>query len=243
MNVKEYRAQVEAQLGGANRAASAAPAAKSPSPEKIWQDALAKLSNAASSDQERKQALQVLQAGTFLGQKFDSVRAQYTDALRRAATDADMEIRHFALDVLVDSKDAVARQLLTDGLQGKMAPLLPAAAALSLLARDDHGSASAVARDLLSQSGDEATRAQAVRVLGADPSATDLVTEILKNKDEFREVRRAGAVALKGLNPNLFEQSAKEILDDGTDYDDIKSTVGGALERSGISFDRTPGLK
>jgi hypothetical protein len=115
--------------------------------------------------------------------------------------------------------------------------VLPAAAALALLARDDHGSASAIARNLLA-SGDDATRAQAVRVLGSDPGASDLLSGIMKDKDESREVRRAGAVALESLNPQLFQDSAAEILHDEDDFAEIKSTVGGALERSGISLDQ-----
>lgn len=244
MNVKEYRAQVEAGLSAATNApsrstavAGADAANSAASREQAWTEALAQLSDRSAPSEARRNALQVLQAGTFLGQQFDPMRARYTDALHGAITDPDSEIRHFALDVLIDNKDAVARQRLMDGLQGKIAPLLAPAAALSLLARDDHASAGTIARDLLAKSADVATRMQAVRVLGSDPGATDLIANILKDKDEFREVRRAGGVALKGLNPELFRNSAAEILGDSSDFQDIKSSVGGALERSGIALD------
>jgi HEAT repeat protein len=235
MNVKDYRAQVEAQLGSASAAGPAQTAAAG-NPERAWQDAFATLANPVAAPSARREALQVLQSGTFLGHRFDPLRPRYTQALRDAATNSDQDLRHFALDTLVDLKDAFARQLLTDGLTGKIAALLPAPAALGLLARDDHVSASALAQDLLSKSVDAATRMQAARVLGADPKATDLLTNIMKNKDEFREVRSAGAAALKGLNPKLFQDSAIEILNDPHDFDDIKSTVRGALERAGVDL-------
>jgi HEAT repeat protein len=239
MNVKDYRAQVEAQINlNSSRTLSAAPVTAAVSSEASWDEALAVLTNLGTSIDARKDALQVLQAGAFLGHKFDPVRARYADALRSAVTDPDPEIRHSALDVLIDGNDTFARQKLTDGLRGIATALLPPAAALALLARDDHGSASVIARDLLTNSVDQAARAQAVRVLGSDPNATGLLADIMKDKDEFREVRRAGAVALRGLNPQLFQDHAVEILRDGADFDDIKSTVGGALERSGISLDQ-----
>ena len=80
---------------------------------------------------------------------------------------------------------------------------------------------------------------------GSDPAASDLLSGIMKDKDESREVRRAGAVALESLNPQLFQDGAAEILRDEGDFADIKSTVGGALERSGVSLEQirptTPG--
>ena len=76
-------------------------------------------------------------------------------------------------------------------------------------------------------------------MLGSDPAATELLTEIMKNKSEFREVRRASAVALKGLNPQAFQTGAIDILSDASDFKDIQSTVGGALERAGISLNRS----
>ena len=41
------------------------------------------------------------------------------------------------------------------------------------------------------------------------------------------------AVALNALNPQTFADHAKEILNDATDFGDIKKTVAGALGRAG----------
>jgi HEAT repeat protein len=235
MNVKDYRKQVEARRGQVGGLESV-PRPAAP-PEQAWKEAIRQLSDPTVSAELRKNAIQVLQAGTFLGEKFDPYRPEYIAALRTAAVDPDLDLRHAALDVLVNLGDEFARQKLTDGLQGKGEALLPPAAALGLLARDDHGSASIVARDLLSKSADIPTRTQAARVLGADPGAGGLLESIMKDKEESREVRRAGAVSLRSLDPQRFQDNAVEILNDDTDFEDIKSTVGGALERSGISLE------
>jgi HEAT repeat protein len=238
MNVNDYRQQVEAELSNTTRTASLSDGPDTPAA--TWQHALSKLANPSSSADEKKQAVQALQAGTFLGHEFDAVRPQFVEALRKAVTDPDDGLRHLALDILVSMKDDFARQRLTESLQGQTTPLIRPAAALALLARDDHNSASTIARDMLARSVDPATRAQAVRVLGSQAGAVQELAEILRNKDEFREVRRASAVALKGLDPGRFQQDAAAILSDGNDFQDIKSTVGGALERAGLAIAPVP---
>jgi HEAT repeat protein len=240
MNVKDYRKQVEAQLGAAGSPGDASFASTAASPEQYWADAIRQLADPTLAPEVRKDVAQVLQAGTFLGAQFAPYHADYLAALRTAATDADADLRRSALDMLVNFNDEFARQKLADGLRGIGEALVPQAAALGMLARNDHNSATAIARDLLTGGADVATRAQAVRVLGSDPAATELLAEIMKNKSEFQEVRRASAVALKGLNPQAFQAGAIDILRDASDFKDIQSTVGGALERAGISLDQSP---
>jgi hypothetical protein len=239
MNVKDYRKQIESQLG---TAASGAPAFENASPvqPQRWQEAIRLLGDPNVDASSRKDAAKVLQAGTFLGAQFAPYRAAYIAALRTAATAEDGELRKRALDALVNLKDEFARRSLVDGLREADRALVPPAVALGLLARDDHNSAVAVAREMLTSSTDAPTRAQAIRLLGADPTASDLLSNVMKDKSEFREVRRASAVALRGLAPRIFESDAREILSDASDYEDIKSTVGGALTRAGVSFDERP---
>ena len=235
MNVKEYRRQIESQLNAAAvPEAAGADLASAAAPQQRWAEAIRQLADPHLDPEARKAALQVLQAGTFLGSQFAPLRADYVAALRTAATGAAADLRRSALDVLVNLKDEFARQKLVEGLRGIGEALVPPAAALGLLARDDHSSASAIARDLLNRAADIYTRAQAVRVLGSDPSAKSLLAEIMKNKEEFREVRRASAVALRSLDRQAFERTALDILRDHSDFEDIKSTVRGALEHAGV---------
>lgn len=235
MNPKDYRRQVEAELQSSDSGAGLQAAAPQQSPEQAWEQALAQLANPSVPADARLAALQQLQAGTFLGDQFAPYMPRYLAALREAAVDADDRLRHAALDVLINFKDEFARQRLVEGLRTSERALVPPAAALGLLARDDHASVGELARDMLARSDDAHVRAQAVRVLGADPQSKSLLSDIMKDKGEFREVRRASAAALWRLDPGRFESDATDILQDSSDYPEIKATISGALERAGVS--------
>jgi HEAT repeat protein len=240
VNPKDYRRQVEeglrASSNAAGRAAAAAPRVHE-GPD--WARDLEELMDTARDPRDRAAALWRLQAGTFLAGQFAPYRPRYIQALQRAATDADPALRHAAFDVLANNKDDFARRKLTEGLQDPDKALVSPAVALGLLARDDHGDATGFARPFLSHS-DPATRAQAVRVLSADPGSTSLLAERMGDKNEFREVRRASAVALRSLDPDRFRALAQDILADHSDFQEIKATVRGALERDAAAPLATP---
>jgi HEAT repeat protein len=230
VNPKDYRRQVEEALRGpaTARAAVASPA---PPGAPNWAGDLKVLMDAARDPRDREAALWRLQSGTFLVGQFAEHHPGYVKALQTVATDADEGLRRAAFDVLANIKDEFARTKLTEGLDDPGKALVSPAVALGLLARDDHGAAAGFARSFLSGDSDPATRSQAARVLAADPSSRDLLAERMGDKDEFREVRRASAVALHGLDPNGFRTLAQSILADDKDFPEIKATVRGALER------------
>jgi HEAT repeat protein len=241
VNPKDYRRQVEEALKAssnvARRDVRASPGLQA-GPD--WARDLDELMDTARNAREREDALWRLQAGTFLVAQFAQYRPRYIQALQLAATDADQTLRHAAFDVLANNKDDFARRKLTEGLQDPEKALVSPAVALGLLARDDHGAATSLARSFLSADSDPATRAQAVRVLSADPASTSLLAERMGDKNEFREVRRASAVALRSLDPDRFRALAQNILADHNDFQEIKATVRGALERDAATPLATP---
>ena len=232
MNPRDYRRQVEAERRASAPAGGPA-AVTSPGlragPD--WARDLDQLMDTARDPRDREAALWRLQAGTFLVGQFAQHRARYVQALQTAATDPDEALRHAAFDLLANIKDDFARRKLVEGLQDPGKALVSPAVALGLLARDDHGAATDFARSFLSSESDPATRAQAARVLAADPASGALLADRMRDKDEFREVRRASAVALRSLDPDSFRAVAQGILADATDFQEIKATVRGALER------------
>lgn len=234
MNPKDYRRQVEAEYAAAAPAnARAALAASSPpmDPGPDWAQDLAELMDTKRDPRDREAAIWRLQAGTFLVPDFAQHRPGFIQALQAAATDADEGLRHAAFDVLANSKDDFARRKLTEGLDDPNKALVSPAVALGLLARDDHGAATGFARAFLAGASDPATRAQAARVLAADPASAALLAERMGDKDEYRLVRRASAVALHSVDPDSFRSLANGILADDSDFPEIKATVSGALER------------
>jgi hypothetical protein len=138
------------------------------------------------------------------------------------------------LDILAGKGDDFARQKLTEGLRGIGEALVSPAVALGLLARDDHASVRDIAHRFLEGNHDAHTKAQAVRLLGSDPAETLTLLRLMQDKSEFREVRRASAVALRALDPDAFVRNARSILADHSDFQDIRKTVSGALARAGL---------
>ena len=232
MNPKDYRRQVEAEYAAAapaNARAAVAPSSQPVNPD--WTQDLADLMDTKRDPRDREAAIWRLQAGTFLAPDFAQHRPEFIQALQAAITDADEGLRHAAFDVLANSKDDFARRKLSEGLDDPNKALVSPAVALGLLARDDHGAATGFARAFLAGESDPATRAQAARVLAADPASAALLAERMGDKDEFRLVRRASAVALHSVDPDNFRSLANGILADDSDFPEIKATVRGALER------------
>ena len=233
MKVKDYRSQIEKETSDAPRAAEATEAASADSAG-TWQGALQMLLDGRAETKTRLEAFRILAAGMFTGLEFTPYRARFQDALRQIAGDsnADPALRQAALGALVNMRDVTARTLLSQGLRQPASAAVPPAVALEMLSLDDHASAAGLAREALASSKEAAVRQQAVRILGADPSAKDELRGILQDKNEFREVRRASAVALRSLEPTAFKNDARTILADPDDFPEIKATLKGALDRS-----------
>lgn len=233
MKAQDYRRQVEEALGRRPQETAAAAGPAKAEPE--WPALIATVADPAADAEARRTAIHALQAAAFLGARFAACRADFVAALRAAATDpASESLRHSALDALANMKDSFARERLVRGLENAGEALVPPAVALGLLARDDHVSASSLARRFLESGAGRHIKEQAVRLLGPDPTARPILERLLQDKNEFREVRRASAVALQHLDADAFVEKARRILDDPGEFDDIRRTVRAALERRGI---------
>lgn len=233
MKVKDYRSRIENETASPSTAAAATEAANADN-SGTWQGALQVLLDGSADKTTRLEALRILAAGMFAGIEFAPYRPRFQDALRTIAADsnADPALRQSALGALINMKDVTARTLLSQGLRQPASAAVPPAVALEMLSLDDHASAAGLAREALASSREAAVRQQAVRILGADPSAKEQLRGILNDKNEFREVRRASAVALRSLEPTAFRNAAEAILADPGDFPDIKATLKGALDRS-----------
>jgi len=233
MNVKEYRRIIEERLAEARGGAlESMPRAIVP-PQERAKAALLTLSDSEAPSDQRVAALAILNAASFDVTAFASMNAELTGALQRVATDEDAspELRRDALETLVVDHDEIARDVLERAVAGSGA--VSPAVALGLLARDDHGSAVDLARDTLASSDDPAVRAQAVRIIGNAPDSTETLRTLIRDKDEDREVRRASAIALRALQPDIFETEATRILKDTSDFPEIRSTLEGVMQRQG----------
>jgi hypothetical protein len=252
VDIERYRKRVEAELEKAapanqraRREARTQPAGEptspdvreaalttAPLPEEDLTDRVAALLSLLldrkASVAERAAALQALGALDFLGPRFEPHRADYKQALRQLATDPRATLREKALELLAIGKDPYAQDLLVKSLENPEEAVVSEAKAMQLLAYDDHAELTPLAQKVYKRS-TGAAREEALRMLATDPSSERLLTRLLKDKSETSSIRRISASGLQSLNPAAFEKTARTIVTDDDDYDEIRATSLAAL--------------
>jgi HEAT repeat protein len=201
--------------------------------EKDMQAMLAVLRNTDEPVKVRLAALQSLQAASFSVLAFEACRGDYIATLRKIADDPDPEVRQRVLGLLAREKDGYAQKKLLEGLHDPAKALLPPEKALQLLSYDVHADAYAAARAIVKKPPNEMARREALRLLAADATAAPMFEKLMRDKNELREIRQISASALSALRPERLQKSAREILLDKSDYDDIKATSLTALTQLG----------
>jgi hypothetical protein len=189
---------------------------------------LATLRNREEPLRVRMAALQALAALDFIPTRFEPFRADYKQALRDVATDPEAELRESALELLAIEKDAYAQELLATGLKRREEALVPEAKAIQFLGYDDHGEYVPLVREVYKRA-EGAAREEALRVLATDPQSERLFARLLRNKSETRSVRRLSASGLQSLNPEAFEKTARKIVADEDEDNDIRAASLAAL--------------
>ncbi|TCK22797.1 HEAT repeat domain-containing protein [Pseudonocardia endophytica] len=186
----------------------------------------------ANASSLRLDALAALRAAAFFVDTFEPYLTAYRDVLRDLLTDDDADLRRRAVSTLANEHDPVLQEMLADGLDGNGDLPVDRPTAIRALAEDDHLDNLPRLRELLaSDSPDE--RQEAIRYLGSYPDARDEVEAALRNQDEYRAVRQQSAASLRALDPDRFQEVAKEIAVDSGDYDDVRTVSLSALQHLG----------
>jgi hypothetical protein len=173
---------------------------------------------------DRLDALRRISLAAFDAGRFQPHQATFMQMLRTAATDPDAALCATAIDILARYHDQFAQGLLLQGLQNPSAAAVPPEIALRLLSIDGHSSAGPIAQSILTGSGNPQVRAQAAYLLSSDPGAVALLTARMTDKAEHSAVRQASAISLHTLNGMAFSLAARNIVDDASDYPEIRAT-------------------
>jgi hypothetical protein len=187
------------------------------------------LRDSAEPEVLRLAALRVLQQISFSGSAFYEKRPEIFDALRAVIDDQDASLRQEALEILAQNYDEYAQRRLLEGLEDSSQALVSPEKAIQLLGYDIHAEHYPILRDIVQNPPSPEAKEEAVRLLAADPISKELLTALLKDKDERREVRNASAAALQSLAPAEFEEQAKEILYNTEEYNELRATAINAL--------------
>ncbi len=183
------------------------------------------------SPELRLSALKVLQQLSFSSVIFKSKRPEYLATLRPIIDDKDTKLRQQAIKILAINKDEYVQRRLLDQLRGHSKALIGISKAIQMLGYDIHAEHYPILKDILRNPPSRAAKKEAVRLLSADPSSKEYLTEILKDKSEHSEVRKISAAALQSLSPEEFADQAKEIVLDDDDDDDLRATCVNALDQ------------
>src|SRR5215210_3695528 len=197
--------------------------------EDLIDSAIRLLRDSAEPAVVRLAALRVLQQSSFRPATFNPKRPEYLDALRTVIDDQDASLRQQALEILAQGKDEYAQRRLLEGLENPSQALVPPGKAVQLLGYDIHAEHYPILREMVRNPPSPEAKQGAVRLLAADPASKELLTDLLKDKGEVREVRNASAAALQSVAPEEFTEQAKQIVLDDDEYADLRATAIDAL--------------
>ncbi|MDQ5825905.1 MAG: hypothetical protein M3441_17055 [Chloroflexota bacterium] len=183
----------------------------------------------------RMTALQVLQQSSFRASVFSPKRAEYLAALREVLNAKDASLREEALEILAQEKDEYAQRMLLEGLEKRSKPLVRPAKAIQLLGYDVHGKHTPILKQMAKNAPSRLAKQEAIRLLAADSSSAELLSEILNDKNENPEVRRSSALALQSAAPEVFEEHAQRIALDDEEDDRLRVSSITALTLSSRS--------
>lgn len=186
------------------------------------------LADEAASPEHKVTAIERLGGATFQPVRFAPFHAEYVERLRELAVGEDRQLRFLALDRLTLDDDEVGKRLLRESLEGSRPPLVPPATATRFLARDEHGDAAPLFREL-ARTGSVRVREQALRALAADPESVELLATISSDKTERPKVRELAAMSLKANSPERFAQVARDLVLDEADDDRLRTAALSAL--------------
>jgi hypothetical protein len=176
----------------------------------------------------RLAALRQLGSAEFHVLRFAPFHAEFIGLLRGLALDEDREVREAALERLTLTNDPEALKLLREGLEKLRKPLLPAAKAVQLLARDDHGSAVPIFRELAANAVGR-VREEALRALANDPKSASLFEALAANKEEKGPIRHIAALNLKNTSADRFAKLARKLALDDDDDDKLRAAAVSAI--------------
>jgi HEAT repeat protein len=177
----------------------------------------------------RRVALLVMQEISFGGRAFLAKRAEYFDVLRTVVDDPDPELRQEAISVLALNKDEYAQRRLMEGLENPSRALVRPAKAIQLIGYDIHAEHYPILRGIVNSPPTQSAKKEAVRLLGSDPASKDMLSRILKDKNERRDIRTISAAALQSIAPAEFEDAAKQIVLDDDEDDQLRAVSISAL--------------
>jgi len=161
----------------------------------------------------RLAALQAIQSASFLGPLFDPHRSSFIKILRQNAEDKSPSSRRYSVELLSLYEDDWVTDKLRESLGNLDGKIVSDGLALKYLGHNDHNGAAQIAEDIYEQL-DNASKEQALKVLGAGPKSQAILEKTLLDKSADERLRMIGANKLRALSPEVFLKHADAVLGD-----------------------------
>ncbi len=187
------------------------------------------LADQADDARVRRAAQGALEELSFAVGDFAPYDADYRGALRTAATDPDPQLAEGALEVLALGQDEYAQRLLVQGLEDPSTAVVSRLRALQFLGYDLHSGHYPMLRRIVEEAADPEERTTALRLLAADSGSAALLERIVADRSENVQARTVSAIALNAQDPDAFASTARAIVLDAEDNDDLRAVCLTAL--------------
>ncbi|MDG1333832.1 MAG: hypothetical protein P8P74_15955 [Crocinitomicaceae bacterium] len=179
----------------------------------VMQEAIEALKSGDGEGKVALAALAILQLAEISAPRMlQPNAADYKDALRTAIDHSNKDLRGSALEILAMDKDEYAQRKLINSLESESDELIEPEVAVQLLAYDLHADHLDVLKKVAENSKSVIAKREAIRNLGSDKSAKELLEKTLKDSDEDPETRHAAATALYTLHPELAAKHSKDVI-------------------------------
>jgi hypothetical protein len=193
-------------------------------------DTLLELLRDADLGEDRRIAiLKALQRLDFRMGMFPAKRPDYLATLRSIVDDPGARLRERVIGILAREKDEYVQRRLLEGLEEPSEALVPPEKAIKFLSYDVHAEYFSTLRRMVEDPPNEAAKKEAVRLLAADPSSTDLLLGVLNDKSERSDVRTTSAIALQAVAPSQFQEQARRVVLDDDEDDQLRAVSISAL--------------
>ncbi len=170
----------------------------------------------------RRAALESLRVISFSSPALNSCMGEYKQGLKAIVRDADPELSMAAIEILAGYNDPDVQGLLKEGLEDHSKALVPDAKAIQLLGLQRTGGFNDTIRKHLEKSNNPDVLVEAITALSSDEASQNLIQKKLEDKSGDKYVRLTSLSALNSSSPDKFIESAKKIINDKSDYNDVK---------------------
>ena len=207
--------------------------------ESILQEAIRAIEECEGSGKIASTAMVILQLAEISSPLlYEKNSASYKNALKTIIEKDNKSLRLSALETLALEKDDYAQRRLIESLEKKDHNFIAPEIAIQLLSYDLHADHFPLLRRIAKDAPNPIAKKEALRNLGNDEKAKDILVEVAGDGNEDRETRHAAVTALHSLHPEIATEHSKKIIieEEGEHLDDLKTALLNTL----IFHEKTP---